>query len=140
MTCLSEKRDRSAENRHGECRIAPSGNQIAQTADVERDVDRQPDGLDRVDARSLELVEAPLEDDVGSRPLDARTNRRCSGCRSDHGEAIGSSAMKLELGLVRRLGTFHRQPVGETAQPLPGQVKTIASLGGKQAKRCETPF
>ena len=47
------------------------------------DVEREPKRLDRIDSCALELVEAPLDDDVRGRTLDARANRGWSGCRSE---------------------------------------------------------
>ena len=94
-SCVGGTRDRSAENCHGDCSIAPTRDEIAQATDVERDIDCESHRVERVDTGPFELVEAPLEHRVGSGTLDARTNRRCSGCGSDHGEAIGSGSVKL---------------------------------------------
>jgi hypothetical protein len=87
---VEPKRDRSAKDRDRECRIAPASDERAKATDVERRIESEADSVDPIDSGTLELVEAPLDDGVRSRALDARPDTRCSGCRSDHGPAIGS--------------------------------------------------
>ncbi len=89
------KRDSSAKDRNREHRVTPTRNERTQAADVERQVECEPNSLDAVDSGALHLVEAPLDDGIGRRTLDARTNRRCSGCRSDHDRDIGGDRSKL---------------------------------------------
>ena len=73
--------------------------EVAEGAEIERRVEGEPHGLDRVEPGSLELVEAPLENDVRYRTFDERANPRREGCRKHHGLGIGSRMGPLESPL-----------------------------------------
>jgi len=83
--------DGSAKDRHGEQRRAAAGDESPQRGDVEGDVERKPKRIERSEAGALELVEAPLENDVRSRTFDLHANARSSGCCKHHGPAIGGN-------------------------------------------------
>ena len=82
---------------------------------------------------------------------DGTEQRRCksepepgehAGKRDPGGNADsdGDSDLVPVAHLGRSLGMFYRQPVGETAQPLPGQVTATTGLRGKRAYGCEAPL
>jgi hypothetical protein len=87
---------KSAKNARGESHFATAAYEHPQRGDVERGIQGKPDRLECVEAGALELVEAPLDDDVRCRTLEPHANARRSGCRKNHGPAIGSNRSWLE--------------------------------------------
>ena len=87
----------SAENRDGKRRRTAAADQGAEGFDVECEVEREPQGIEGYEPRTLKLVESPLDDGVRSRTLDLHANAQSSGCRKNHGPDIGRSAARLEL-------------------------------------------
>ena len=94
------KRDRSAKDRNRERSGATAGDERPHRADVEGEVEREPQVVEVRETRPLELVKSPFDDGVRSRTLDLHANARSSGCRKHHGPAIGTTGPRLERRLL----------------------------------------
>ncbi len=79
------------QDRRRERRRAAPRDERSQSADVERQIERESQGVESHQARPLELVEPPFENGVRGRTLELHANARSSGCRKHHGRAIGRS-------------------------------------------------